>query len=104
MINAARWWPFAQPSSLPGKAVLLATTLLASQLHESTGSAQRALTDGSYGVVAVGSVLGMAMGATVVRRLFGKNTAFIRSDLAAMVLVVVLVAVKIAIARIFLPL
>ena len=89
-------------SSWTGKLVLFATTVLAMQLHTG-GAPERALAT-SIGVAAAGSVLGLGLVAIVVARLLGKNIGLITSDRAAMVAVLVMVAVKIAIARIFLPL
>lgn len=84
-----------------GKTVLVAITVLAAQLH-STGSPERADAAGA-GMTTVGVVLGTAIAAIVVARLFGKSLPLIASDRAAMVAVLVVVAAKIVIARVFLP-
>ena len=90
-----------QSSSWTGRIVVVGLALLASQLHQS-GAPERALAAGGVTLV-IGSVIGIAILAIVVARLFGRNIGLIRSDRAAMFTVLFMVGVKIAIARILMP-
>jgi hypothetical protein len=89
-------------SSWVGKVVLIAVAVLASNMHAG-GSPERAVAVGGAALV-VGVVLGLGMVAIVLTRLFGRNIGLIRSDLAALLALLVMITVKIAIARTLLPL
>ena len=88
-------------SSWPGKFVVLAIAVLAFNLHAS-GAPERALAT-NVGVLVVGAALGLGMLAIVVARLIGRNIGLIHSDRSAIVALLMMIAVKVAIARIFLP-
>lgn len=90
-----------QRSQWTGRVVVLAIAVLGSQLH-GTGAPERALAQGG-GAVIVGSLFGLAMVAIVVARLLGRNIGLIRSDRQALGALVVMMAVKVAIARVFVP-
>ncbi len=87
-------------SSITGKAVVLAVALLGSQLHAG-GAPERALA-GDLTLLIVGSVLGLAMVAIVLARLFGRSIGLIHSDRAAVGALIFMLAVKVALARVFL--
>lgn len=89
-------------SSWVGRLTVLAIALLGSQLHEG-GAPERALAQGGA-VLIVPSLMGLAMVAIVIARLLGRNIGVIRSDRQAMFSLVFMIAVKVAVARIFLPL
>ena len=84
-------------SSWTGRIVVLVVALLGSQLHQS-GTPELALAQGGAALV-MGSVMGIAMLATVVARLVGRNIGLIRSDRAAVFALLFMMAAKIAIAR-----
>ena len=84
-------------SSWVGKLAVLGIAVLASNLHAG-GAPERALASGGGGLVA-GVVLGVAMLAIVAARLFGKNIGLIHTDRAAIGALLVMITVKIAIAR-----
>jgi hypothetical protein len=88
-------------SSWTGRVAVLAVALVGAQLH-ATGAPERALADGGLALI-VGSVMGLAMVAIVVARLLGRNIGLIRSDRQAIVSLVFMMAVKIAVARVFVP-
>jgi len=88
-------------SSWTGKLAVIGIAVLASNLH-SGGAPERALASGGAGLVA-GVVLGIGMLAIVFARGFGKDIGLIRSDRAAIGALLVMIGVKIAIARLFLP-
>ena len=90
------------PSSWTGKAVLLLGTVIAMNLHAG-GAPERALAAGGLPLI-LGTVMGLGMLAIVVARLLGKNIGLIRSDRQAMGAMLLMIAVKIAVARVLLPL
>ena len=90
-----------RPSSWVGKVAVLAVAVLALNFH-SSGAPERALAAGGVTLV-LGVVLGLGMLAIVVARLVGRDLGLIRSDLGAIVTLLVMVAAKIAIARVLLP-
>lgn len=88
-------------SSWTGRIVVLAVALLGSQFHAS-GAPERALAQGGA-LLVMGSVMGIAMVSIVVARLVGRNIGLIRSDRSAMFVLLFMIAVKVVIARIFMP-
>jgi len=86
-------------SSWTGRIVLVAIALFASQLHQS-GAPERALAAGGAALVA-GSVIGVAMLAIVGTRLVGRDLGLIRTDRVAIFALLLMIAIKIVIARIF---
>lgn len=88
-------------SSMTGRLVVLAIALLGSQLHAS-GAPERALAE-NLPLLVVGSAFGLGMVAIVLARLFGKSIGLIHSDRSAIGALVFMMAVKIALARVFLP-
>ena len=89
-----------RPSSSVGKIAVVVVAVLGVMLH-SFGAPERAAAIGGW-TPAVGVVLGVAMLAVVAARLLGRNIALLRSDMAAVAALIVMIAAKIAIARFFL--
>ena len=88
-------------SSWTGRVAVLAFALIAMSLGHASGVETRAWGQ-NIGVALVGSVFGLAMIAIVVARLIGRNIGLIRSDLEAIRALLVMIAVKVALARLFL--
>lgn len=83
------------------KVALVAIPVLAWQMH-SLGAPERADAAGPV-FTAAGVIFGAAIMVIVVARLFGKRLPGIASDRAAIVAVVGLIAIKVVIARVLLP-
>lgn len=90
-----------RPSSWTGRAAVLGFAVLAMSIGHAGGVETRAWSQ-DPAVALAGSVLGIAMTVMVVARLLGKNVGLIRSDLGALGALLVMVGVKIALARMFL--
>ena len=88
-------------SSITGKVAILGIALLAMEWGHS-GGAERVAFAQNLWVGLAGSLLGLAMVAIVLARLFGKRIGLINSDRQAMFALVFMVAVKVVIARVFL--
>ena len=88
-------------SSWTGRVVVLAIALLGSQLH-AIGAPELALARPGAALV-LGTVMGLAMVAIVLARLFGKRLGLINSDRQAMFALVFMVAVTVVIGKIWLP-
>jgi hypothetical protein len=87
-------------SSWTGRVVVVVVALLGSQLHAG-GAPERALSQPGVALV-VGSLMGVMMLAIVIARLIGRNFGLIRSDRQAVGALIVMMASKIAIARLLL--
>lgn len=88
-------------SSWTGRAAVLGFAVIAMSIGHAGGVETRAW--GQNAVVALaGSASGLAMVAIVLARLFGRNIGRIRSDVGAVGALLVMVGVKIALARLFL--
>ena len=88
-------------SSWPGRLLVLTVAVLAMSWGHSGGVETRAFAE-NVGAGVLGSVLGLGMLAIVVARLFGRNVGLITSDRQAIGALLVMIAVKIAIARMLL--
>lgn len=89
-----------RPTSWAGKVLLLAIAVLAIEIGHAGGVETRAWGQ-NVGAALAGSVLGIAMVAMVLARLFGKNVGLIRSDVGAVGALLFMVVIKVAIAQIF---
>lgn len=88
-------------SSWTGRVAVLAFAVIAMSVGHAGGVETRAWGQNA-GVALAGSVFGLAMLSIVLARLFGKNIGLIRSDLGAVGALLVMVGVKVALARLFL--
>ena len=88
-------------SSWLGKGIVLVVALVGVGLHQ-FGAPERAFAAGG-GTLIVGTLFGLSMLAIVGARLMGRDIGLIRSDIAAVGALLMMIFAKIAIARIFLP-